>query len=142
VVDGLDVVTIGIAQEDAVVTGVVLRPFTRRVQYLNSGCHGGLVHRVDRRPVGRAEGDVQFPGLVAGGRAQPEVGYAVGADQADDEAVAVREADRLADRGWCSGRSRGRPYVASPQADVIEHGWSLTTGKISRDHPGRMWQNS
>jgi uncharacterized membrane protein YgaE (UPF0421/DUF939 family) len=131
VVDGLDVVAVGIAQEDAVVAGVVLRPFAGRVQHLCPGRHGGLVHRVDRGPVGRAEGDVQFPGLVPGGRAQPEVGYAVGAGQADDEAVAVREAHRLAhpDRGeGAQVEVEGGLDVASLQADVVEHGWSLTTG--------------
>jgi uncharacterized membrane protein YgaE (UPF0421/DUF939 family) len=131
VVDGLDVVTVGIAQEDAVVAGVVLRPFTGRVQYLHPGRHGGLVHRVDRRPVGRAEGNMQFPGLVPGGRAQPEVGYAVGTGQADDEAVAVREAHRLAHPDPGEGAQvevEGGLDVASLQADVIEHGWSLTTG--------------
>ena len=70
VVDGLDVVAVGIAQEDAVVAGVVFRPFTGSVQHLHPGRHGGLVHRVDRGPVGRAEGDVQFPGLVPGRRAR------------------------------------------------------------------------
>jgi hypothetical protein len=131
VVDGLDVVAVGIAQEDAVVAGVVFRPFAGRVQHLCPGRHGGLVYRVDRVPVGRAEGDVQFPGLVPGGRAQPEVGYAVGAGQADDEAVAVREAHRLAhpDRGeGAQVEVEGGLDVASLQADVVEHGWSLTTG--------------
>jgi uncharacterized membrane protein YgaE (UPF0421/DUF939 family) len=130
VVDGLDVVAVGIAQEDAVVAGVVFRPFAGRVQHLCPGRHGGLVHRVDRGPVGRAEGDVQFPGLVPGRRAQPEVGYAVGAGQADDEAVAVGEAHRLAhpDRGeGAQVEVEGGLDVASLQADVIEHGWSLTT---------------
>jgi len=130
-VDGLDVVAVGIAQEDAVVAGVVFRPFTGRVQHLHPGRHGGLVHRVDRGPVGRAEGDVQFPGLVPGGRAQPEVGYAVGTGQAHNEAVAVREAHRLAhpDRGeGAQVEVEGGLDVASLQADVIEHGWSLTTG--------------
>src|SRR5580704_16622720 len=131
VVDGLDVVAVGIAQEDAVVAGVVFRPFTGRVQHLYAGRHGGLVHRVDRGPVGRAEGDVQFPGLVPGGRAPPEVGYAVGTAQADDEAVAVREAHRLAhpDRGEGGQvEVEGGLDVASLEADVIEHGWSVATG--------------
>ena len=34
--------------------------------------HGGLVHGVDGVAVGCLEGHVQFPGLGAGGRAQPE----------------------------------------------------------------------
>jgi hypothetical protein len=38
-VDGFDVVAIGIAQEDAVVAGVVFRPFTGRVQHLYPGRH-------------------------------------------------------------------------------------------------------
>ena len=78
VVDGLDVVAVRVAQEHAVVAGVVLRPLTRGVQHFHPSRHGRLVHRVHRAPVGRPEGHVQFPGLGAGRRAQPEVGKAVG----------------------------------------------------------------
>ena len=101
VVDGLDVVAVGIAQEDGVVAGVVFRPLTGSVQHFHPGRHGGLVHGVDGGPVGRAEGDVQFPGLVSGGRAQPERGLAVGTGQAHEQPVAVLEAHRLVhpDRG-------------------------------------------
>ena len=66
VVHGLDVVAVGIAQEHAVVTGVVLGPLTRGVQHLRPGRHGRLMDRVYRVPVGRTEGDVQLPGLGAG----------------------------------------------------------------------------
>jgi hypothetical protein len=69
VVDGLDVVAVGIAQEHGVVAGVVLRPLARSVQHFHPGRHGGIVHSVHRLPVGRPEGDVQFPGLGSGRRA-------------------------------------------------------------------------
>ena len=81
VMDGFDVVAVGIAQEDGVVAGVVFRPFPGSVQHLHPGRHGGLVHGVDRGPVRRAEGDVQFPGLVPGRRAEPEVGTPSGPDR-------------------------------------------------------------
>ena len=122
VVDGLDVVTVGIAQEHGVVAGMVLRPFAGGVQDLDPGRHGGRVHGVDRGPVGRAERNVQFPGLVPGGRAQPERGDAVRTGQADYEAIAVREAHHLAhpDRGkGPQVEAERRLDVARLQAQVI-----------------------
>ena len=122
VVDGLDVVTVGIAQEHGVVAGVVLRPFAGGMQDLDPGRHRGLVHGVDRGPVGRAERNVQFPGLVPGGRAQPERGDAVRTGQADYEAVTVREAHHLAhpDRGkGPQVEAERRLDVARLQAQVI-----------------------
>ncbi len=131
VVDGLDVVAVGIAQEHGVVAGVVLRPLARSVQHFHPGRHGGIVHGVHRLPVGRPEGDVQFPGLGAGGRAQPEHGNAVGVGQADHDGFAVREAHRLAhpDRGeGPEVEVERRLDVLRLQADVIKHGRSLATG--------------
>ena len=96
VVDGFDVVAVRVAQEDAVVPGVVLRELARGVQHFHPGGHRRLVHGVHRAAVGRPEGDVQFPGLGSGGRAEPEDGRAFGAGQADHDAVAVGEAHRLA----------------------------------------------
>src|SRR5580704_4364795 len=58
VVDGLDVVAVGVAQVDAVVAGVVLRPLARGVQHFRPGRRGGVVHRVHRIAVGRPEGHV------------------------------------------------------------------------------------
>jgi uncharacterized membrane protein YgaE (UPF0421/DUF939 family) len=63
VVDGLDVVAVRVAQEHAVVAGVVLGPLARGVQHLGGGFDRGPVHGVHGGPVGRAEREVQFPGL-------------------------------------------------------------------------------
>ena len=131
VVDGLDIVAVRVAQEDGVVAGVILRPLARGVQHLCPGRHGGLVYRIHRAPVGRPEGHVQFPGLGAGGRAQPEHGNAVGAGQADEDGLADREAHRLVhpDRGESAEVEIERLLdVLHLQADVIKHGRSLTAG--------------
>jgi hypothetical protein len=44
VADGFGVVDVEVAQEHAVVTGAVLRPFARGMQYLGDGFNGGPVH--------------------------------------------------------------------------------------------------
>ena len=131
VVDGLDIVAVRIAQEDGVVAGVILRPLAWGVQHFHPGRHGGLVYGIHRAAVGRPEGHVQFPGLGAGGRAQPEHGNAVGAGQADDDGLAGREAHRLVhpDRGEGAEVEIERLLdVLHLQADVIKHVRSLTTG--------------
>ncbi len=131
VVDGFDVVAVQVAQEHAVIPGMVLRPLARGVQHFHPGRHGRLVHGVHRLPVGRPEGHVQFPGLGASGRAQPEHGNAVGAGQADHDGVAVREAHRLAhpDRGEGAQIEIERLLdVPHLQADVIKHVGRLATG--------------
>ena len=131
VVDGLDVVAVRIAQEHAVVAGVVLRKLARGVQHFHPGRHGGVVHGVHRAPVGCLEGHVQFPGLGAGGRAEPEHGDAVGAGQADRDGLAVREAHRLAHPDRREGAEvelKRLLDVLHLQADVIKHVRSLTTG--------------
>jgi hypothetical protein len=71
------------------------------VQNLRARRYSGVMDRVDGVAVGSAEGEVQFSGLGAGGWTEPEVGDAVGAGQANDEGIAVREAHHLAypDRG-------------------------------------------
>src|SRR3954452_2591390 len=73
VVDGLHVVAVQVAQEDAVVPRVVLGTLPRGVQDLPAGRHGSRVHRVDGLAVGCSEGHVQLTGLRAQGRAQPEL---------------------------------------------------------------------
>ncbi len=140
VVDGLDVVAVRVAQEHAVVAGVVLRELARGVQHLRPGCHGGLVHRVHRRAVGGLEGDVEFPGLGAGGRPQPEHRLAVGAAQADHDGLAVRVAHHLVhpDRGEGAEVEAERLlHVLDLQADVIKHGRSLTRGNDIAPGGGR-----
>jgi uncharacterized membrane protein YgaE (UPF0421/DUF939 family) len=131
VVDGLDVVAVQVAQEHPVVARVVLRELTRGVQYLDPGRHGSLVHGVHRRAVRSLEGDVEFPGLGAGGRAEPEHRLAVGTAQADRDGLAVREAQHLVhpDRGEGAEVEVERLlHVLDLQADVIKHGRSLTRG--------------
>jgi hypothetical protein len=82
---------------------------------------------------------VQLPSLVPGRRAQPEGGHAVGSGQADDQAVAVREAHRLAhpDRGeGAQIEVERRLDVLGLQADVIEqHARSLATRPVAH-RPG------
>ena len=130
VVDGLDVVAVRVAQEHSVVARVVLRELARGVQHLHPGRHGGLVHGVHRGPVGGLEGDVEFPGLGAGGRPQPEHRLAVLTAQADYDRLAVREAHHLVhpDRGKRAEVEVERLlHVLDLQADVIKHGRSLTS---------------
>jgi enamine deaminase RidA (YjgF/YER057c/UK114 family) len=131
VVDGLDVVTVQVAQEHPVVARVVLRELTRGVQHLRPGCHRRLVHRVHRGAVGGLEGDVEFPGLGAGGRPEPEHRLAVGAAQADHDGLAVREAHHLVHPDRAEGAEvevERLLHVLDLQADVIKHGRSLTGG--------------
>jgi uncharacterized membrane protein YgaE (UPF0421/DUF939 family) len=131
VVDGLDVVAVRVAQEHAVVAGVVLGPLARGVQHLRSGRHGGRVHSVHCLSVGGPEGHVQLPGLGAAGRDQPEIGRAAGAGQADHEGPADREAHRLAHAdGGERAQVEGQRLldVLDLNADVIKHGRSLTAG--------------
>jgi hypothetical protein len=88
VVHGLHVVAVEVAQEHAVVARVVFGPLTWGVQNLRdlrARRHSGVVGRVDGVAVGSAEGQVQFPGLGAGGWTEPEVGNAIEAGQANDE---------------------------------------------------------
>jgi len=129
VVDGLDVVPVQVAQEHRVVTGVVLRPLPRGVQHLHPSRHGRLVHGVYRRAVRRPEGHVQFPGLGAVRRAQPEIRKVARAGQADRDGLTVREAHRLVhpDRGKGAEVKIERLLdVLDLQSDVIKHVRSLT----------------
>src|SRR5581483_11185233 len=129
VVDGFDVVAVQVAEEHPVVARVVLGELTRGVQHLDSGRDGDLVHGVDRRAVGSLEGDVQFPGLGAGGRPQPENRLAVGAAQADHDGLPVREAHDLPypDRAERTKVEVERLLdVLDLQADVIKHAPTLT----------------
>ena len=57
----LDVVSVRIEHERAVVVRVVVRPRTRRTVVLAAGRHRGLVERVDRRAVLRGDRDVHRP---------------------------------------------------------------------------------
>jgi hypothetical protein len=89
------------------------------------------VHGIHRGAVGGFEGDVEFPGLGAGGRPQPEHRLAVGTAEADYDRLAVGEAHHLAhpDRGKGAEIEVERLlHVLDLQADVIKHGRSLTSG--------------
>ena len=66
----LDVVSVEVADEDAVVALVVLRPDSWLVQYLCSGLAGSFVYGV---PVGCGEGDVHLAAIRALGGSQPEL---------------------------------------------------------------------
>src|SRR6516225_6194412 len=158
VVDGLDVVAVRVTEEHPVVARVVLRPLARGVQHLHPGLQGGLVHGIHRRTVGGLEGDVEFPGLGAGGRRQPEHRLAIRAGQADHDALAVREAQHLVqpDRGEGAEVEVERLlHVLDLQADVIKHGRSLTrrydsaagalrgrAGVSAETSRGRAWETT
>lgn len=88
-VNGLHVVAVEVAQEHTVVTRVILGPLPRGVQYLRPRRNCGLVDRINRGAVGRAEGQVHFTALRAGGRTEPEAGKAVRSGQTDDERIAA-----------------------------------------------------
>src|SRR4051794_21618455 len=78
VADRFDVVAVRVADEGAVVIGVVLRPDAGLVQHLGAGSDGGGGERVDGRAVGRRERDVRLPEAVAGRLlADPELRLAV-----------------------------------------------------------------
>src|SRR5919202_453853 len=74
VADGLDVVSVRVAHECAVVVGVVFRPDSRLVQHFGASRDGGgeeFVHRSARR---RSECDVAFAkAFTRPARAYPEI---------------------------------------------------------------------
>ena len=73
---------------------------------------------------GRAKGEVQFPGLGGGAPVEPERGPAVGAAQAHDDAVPVREAHRFAHADRRKGtqvEGQRRLDVCHLHTDVIDH---------------------
>ena len=72
-VHDLDVVSVEVADEDAVVALVVLRPDSWLVQYLCSGLAGSFVYGVDGGPVGCGEGNVDLAAIRALGGSQPEL---------------------------------------------------------------------
>ena len=78
-VDGLDVVAVGVADEGAEVAGVVLGPYPWRVQHLGPLRDRRVAERLHRVAVGRAERDVGLLADVAVRllRADPEVGNPV-----------------------------------------------------------------
>jgi hypothetical protein len=67
---------------------------------------------------------MQFPGLRALGRAEPEIRRSLRAGQADDEGVADREAQRLADpdrRESTQVKRERRLDVSRLDTQVIDH---------------------
>lgn len=60
VVHGLHVMAVEVAQEHAIVAGVVLGPLTRGVQNFRARRYSSVMDRVDGMAVGSAEGQVKF----------------------------------------------------------------------------------
>ena len=126
-VDGFDVVAVGIAQEDGVVARVVLGEDPRRVEHLGAVRHRRLVHRVHRRAVGGRERDVQLL-LDGAARGEPEAGVAAARGQADHlrgtgRAGGDPDGHRHAERGEGGGvEGDGGLDVAAGETEVVEHG--------------------
>lgn len=72
-VDRLDVVAVEVAEEHAVVAGVVLRPQPRSVQDLGASRDRCAMDLLDRHAGRGGEGDVDLSVGRAGGRPEPEV---------------------------------------------------------------------
>ena len=89
----LDVVTVGVARERAVVPGVVLQPLLRRVQHLRLWGHGGVVE---------ASAAATRLTRLAGGRhrSEPErpPGEAIADDLAGNPSIASRRGARTASK--------------------------------------------
>lgn len=131
-VHGLHVVAVGVAQEHAVVAGVILGELPRGVQHLHACAHRGGVDGVDGGAVGSAKRHVELPGLVACGWAQPEVGDALGAGQADDDTSRHREAHHLVQADGCENPhvERQRRFdIGHLDTNVIEHGRDGSTNR-------------
>jgi hypothetical protein len=128
VADGLDVVAVGVADEPAVVTGMVFRPVPRLVQDLGAGADRHLDERADRGPIRRSERDVRLAEPFAGRpRADPEVGCpseAVADDVAEveDSGAAKRSQDLVVERR--AGRD-----VGTLDGQVIEHAGHLRAAR-------------
>jgi hypothetical protein len=66
VADCLNVVAVGVADEGAVVVGVVLGPHAWLVEHLSTGSHGGVEKGADGCSIRGGERDVGFAEPVAG----------------------------------------------------------------------------
>jgi hypothetical protein len=67
VTDSLDIVAVRVADERAVVAGVILRPDLRLVEYLRPEPDRGVEERADGGTVGRPEREVCLAETLAGG---------------------------------------------------------------------------
>jgi hypothetical protein len=89
--DGLDVVAVGVADERAVVAGVILRPELWRVQRLRANLEGGVVERLHGVGIVGEEREMRFAvrtgRLVGAHVADPEGGLAVPAISDGDSEV-------------------------------------------------------
>ena len=120
VAHGLDVVAVGIANEGAVVVGVVLGPDPRLVQHLGPDALGGGEERPHRIPVGGGEGDVRLAKAFAcGSRPQPEVRH--GRDPIPDHLPEVHDplAADSGEHGVVEAGAGG--HVRALDREVIEH---------------------
>ena len=136
---GLDVVAVGIAEEAAVVAGVVLRPDPRLVQDLRR-----RTPSLRRRPASTASRDGavsarctgRLPGPSIG--AEPQLGHAVRAAQADDRpfrVLSMRIASRTPHGGEHPRVEGGRGVdVGALQGQVVEHARDASAGDRHR-HP-------
>ncbi len=81
--DRLDVVALGVADEGAVIAGMVFGPQSRLVQRFDTERQGGVEERLNRFGVLGRERDVHLPvgpiGVAGRGVGDPERGLAVGA---------------------------------------------------------------
>ena len=130
--DGLDVVPVGIADERAVVAGVVLGPEPGFVQDLGPLCHGSVEEGADRGPVGRVEGEMGLPEPLAGhGGANPEFGVLADTETDDFSEVhrpraAERREDGIVERDALRD-------VRTLNRNVVNHGHIMTP----RNQPGK-----
>src|SRR5712675_629438 len=74
--DGLDIVTVQVEHEGAIVARVVVRPQTRCAIVLAAGCERGAIESIDRGAVLGHEGDVDVA-LWPFAQCQPEIGLAI-----------------------------------------------------------------
>ena len=108
VADGLDIVSVGVTNEGAVVGVVIFGPKTRLVQDFCAVGDGCLEERLDRISRGGLKGDVRLPEAFAGLlTADPEVG---GVGAVSDGATKVE--DTVATQRRTSGRESFSPSVS------------------------------
>lgn len=86
----LNVMSVGIAQEDPVIAGVIFRPLPWSVQDFGPGCSRSRMDGINNAPTTRRERQVKLPCLVVVFWTQPKMWPAVRSGQPDDGRVSDR----------------------------------------------------
>jgi hypothetical protein len=121
----LDVIAVGVADEGAIVIGVIFGPNTRLVEHLGALTDGGVEEGAHRGAIGGLKGDVDLSiRLARGERADPERGFAI-APVADHPAEVHHTPviERCQHGVIKGGRAR---QVSALDGQVVEHAGERT----------------